>query len=257
MTLTHTKVFFYNFITKLYKLIKMCFHNSLSKTIDQLANRYKRKNTTETSSLESIEDQYHLNAFTNPLYPIITKEEEIQVYLWGLIPFWTKTAFNANEIRKMTYNAKAETIFEKASFKEPILSKRCLIPSTGYFEWRHEGKQKIPYYIYLRDQEVFSIAGIYDIWNNPANNEILHTFSLITTIGNSLTSYIHNTKMRMPVILSSKDEETWLSPHITKEEIKDLLSPFDANKMNAHMIDSNILKKDIKDKSIINKINLI
>lgn len=136
----------------------------------------------------------------------------------GLIPFWIKAKQEAEEIRKMTLNARADTIFEKPSFREPIIKKRCLIPSTGYFEWRHEGVKKIPYYIYLKDEKIFSI---------------------ITTDTNSLTDYIHNAKHRMPAILSKEDEEKWLDPTLPKKEISSLLKPFEAERMDAFTIKKN------------------
>ena len=115
----------------------------------------------------------------------------------------------------MTLNARADTIFEKPSFREPIIKKRCLIPSTGYFEWRHEGVKKIPYYIYLKDEKIFSI---------------------ITTDTNPLTDYINNAKHRMPAILSKEDEEKWLDPTLPKKEISSLLKPFEAERMDAFTI---------------------
>lgn len=130
----------------------------------KLAARYGRKSDVVEIYQDILNEQYHVNAFNFPKYPIITKSDEVQVFNWGLIPFWTKDETNADEIRRMTLNARADTIFEKPSFREPIMKKRCIVPSTGYFEWRHEGSKKIPYYIYLKDEPIFSMAGIYDTW---------------------------------------------------------------------------------------------
>ena len=85
----------------------------------------------------------------------------------------------------MTLNARADTIFEKPSFREPIMKKRCIVPSTGYFEWRHEGANKIPYYIYVKDEPIFSMAGIYDRWLDKDTGEEHKTFSIITTDTNT------------------------------------------------------------------------
>ncbi|WP_255420029.1 SOS response-associated peptidase family protein [Parabacteroides sp. AF17-3] len=78
----------------------------------------------------------------------------------------------ANKIKRMTLNVRADILFQKPSFWEPIQSKRCLVPSTGYFEWRHEGNKKIPYYIFLKDEEIFSMAGIYDEWLDKTTEKI-------------------------------------------------------------------------------------
>ncbi|MFR1236299.1 MAG: SOS response-associated peptidase [Barnesiella sp.] len=220
----------------------MCFHNSMNKKARELAERYKRSFAMPDSDEEQITENYHITAFTNPDYPVVTGDKNIQVFKWGLIPFWIKTRNDAEEIRKMTYNAKAETLYEKPSFREPVKCHRCLIPSTGYFEWRHEGNSKIPYYIFLKDEEIFSMAGIYDIWEDPETGDLLHTFSIITTTANSLTSYIHNTQERMPVIIPVGEEERWLSDSLSKDEINAFLKPYDAGKMDAYVIVRNFLK---------------
>lgn len=229
----------------------MCFHNSMSKKAQQLAARYGRKSDIIEIVQDIINEQYHVNAFNFPKYPVITNSDEIQVFNWGLVPFWVKTESDAEQIRKMTLNARSDTIFEKPSFREPIMKKRCIIPSTGYFEWRHEGTKKIPYYIYLKDEEIFSMAGIYDRWLDKETGEEHDTFSIITTDTNPLTDYIHNTKHRMPAILTKGDEEKWLDTSLSKVDIQLLLTPFDADKMDAYQIDNDFIKKAPNDPNIL------
>ena len=108
----------------------------------KLTARYSRKSDIVEIYQDMLNEQYHVNAFNFPKYPIITTADEIQVFNWGLIPFWVRTEEDAQEIRKMTLNARSDTIFEKPSFREPIMKKRCIVPSTGYFEWRHEGSKE-------------------------------------------------------------------------------------------------------------------
>lgn len=229
----------------------MCFHNSMSKKAIEIAARYGRKSDIVEIYQDILNEQYHVNAFNFSKYPIVTKSDEIQVYNWGLIPFWVKTEEDAEEIRRMTLNARADTIFEKPSFREPIMKKRCLVPSTGYFEWRHEGSRKIPYFIYVKDESVFSMAGIYDTWLDKSTGEEHTTFSIITTDTNPLTDYIHNTKHRMPAIISKENEEKWLNPSISKNDISNLLKPLEADKMDAYIINNDFIKKMPTDKSII------
>ena len=149
----------------------MCFHNSMSAKAIKVAARYGRQSDVVEIYQSILDEQYHVNAFTFPRYPIITSSDEVQVFNWGLIPFWVRSEEDATEIRKMTLNARADTIFEKPSFREPIMKKRCIVPSTGYFEWRHEGANKIPYYIYVKDEPIFSMAGIYDRWLDKDTGE--------------------------------------------------------------------------------------
>ena len=129
----------------------MCFHNSMSKKAQRLAARYGRLLSVVEIAEKIIQEQYHVSAFTNPEYPIITSDPEVQVYNWGLIPFWAKTKKAAEEIRTKTYNARSESIFNKPSFRSSIKTCRCIVPSTGWFDWRHEDGKKIPYFIYLKD----------------------------------------------------------------------------------------------------------
>lgn len=229
----------------------MCYHNSMTKKVKDLAARYGRKTDLIEGVEEIIEEQYHVSAFGCPLYPIITDDQEIQVYNWGLIPFWAKTMHHAEEIRKKTFNARAESIFEKPSFRSSITSKRCLIPSTGFFDWRHEKGKKIPYFIYVKDQEIFSMAGIYDSWKNPETGRTVTTFSIITTEANPLMHHIHNTNFRMPALLHREDEEKWLYPELTQNDIESLLEPFDDQEMEAYVIQNNFLKKSSRDPTIL------
>ncbi len=232
----------------------MCFHNSMSKKAQELAARYGKKSDIIEIVKDIIEENYHVNAFVFPNCPVITSNEQIQTYLWGLIPFWTRSETDALEIRKMTPNAKAETIFDKPSFREPIKSKRCVIPSTGFFEWRTEGTKKTPYYIQVKNEEIFSLAGIYDEWTNRETGEILYTFSIITTAANPLMEFIHNTKKRMPVILSKENESEWLNPRLSKSEIEKLLTPYPEHDMTAYIVANDFLKKNPHDPSIIEKV---
>lgn len=248
----------------------MCFHNSMSKKAKEVAARYGRKTDIIEIVKEIIEEQSRINAFANPIYPIITNNEEIQALQWGLIPYWVKAKENTEQgkeeaekeafkIRKGTYNARSETIFEKPSYRTPILKRRCLIPSTGYFEYHHnDDESKTPYFIYLPDEEIFSMAGIYDTWVNPKTGKVFNTFSMLTTQANELTYQIHNggkNPHRMPVIISKENEEKWLDPKLDKLDIQSLLKPFEASQMDAYVIDRDLfLNGDPHDPRIMERV---
>jgi putative SOS response-associated peptidase YedK len=232
----------------------MCFYNSQSKRALDLANRYGRKTDIIEMVQEIIDEQYKIVAFINPVCPIITKDPSIQTAKWGLIPGWTKTTEEANKIKKMTLNARSETVFNLSSFRNPILKRRCLIPSTGYFEFHHEGKEAIPYYIYLKNEEIFSLGGVYELWKNPSTNELSKTFSVLTVPANEICTLIHNggkTPFRMPLIISKENEEYWLDDSLKPEEIKNLFLPFDNDRMSAFPVSKDFLKKKSDDASII------
>jgi putative SOS response-associated peptidase YedK len=168
-----------------------------------------------------------VSAFSLPDVPIISSKlaTEIDVYTWGLIPFWIKTNNDAHEIRMKTFNAKAETIKEKPSFRHTIKNQRCLVLTNGFYEWQHVGKEKIPYFIQLKDDIAMPMAGLSDSWTNIETGEILNTFTIITTRANMLMEEIHNTKKRMPVILTSANEKKWLDDSLSEKDVLELLNP--------------------------------
>ena len=77
-----------------------------------------------------------------PEYPVVTSDLEIELFRWGLIPFWADELEDAFELRYRTFNARAETVFTKPAFRKPIRRTRCLVPVTGFFEWRHEDDRR-------------------------------------------------------------------------------------------------------------------
>lgn len=228
----------------------MCYHASVAATYQQLEDRYERPFEGGLfPSFMSKNDAvaFHVNGFAFPKMPVITMQgnEVIKRYNWGLIPLWVNSKQQADEIRVNTLNAKAETAFEKPSFKQSILIQRCIIPVTGFFEWQTQGpKNKIPHYIHLPNQPIFSLAGIYATWENTTNQEKFNTFSILTCEANSLMQQIHNSKMRMPCILNKEQEELWLNPNLVQAEIKELMKAYDTKEMEAYPITNLINSKD-------------
>lgn len=179
---------------------------------------------------------FYKNAFAFPKNYVVTQEQPhtLNAYTWGLIPGFVKDLDKAREIRLNTVNAKAETIFEKPSFRDSILSKRCLVFIDGFFEYRQVNKLKYPYYINLRGNDIFALGGIYNEWKFLG--EIYSTFSVITTAANPLMAEIHNTKLRMPLILDESQYGSWLDPKLSQNDIASLLRPFPDERMQAHTV---------------------
>jgi putative SOS response-associated peptidase YedK len=184
------------------------------------------------------EPSYYYHAFGLPHLPAICSEypETFSLLQWGLIPSWVKSKADADEIRMKTFNARAESIDKKPSWSASFRTKRCLIPVKGFFEWQHMGKEKIPWYIYVNNNEIFSLAGLYSEWKQNDTDEVYNTFSIITTDANPLMAEIHNSKKRMPVILGTDDEKKWIDLSLTSEEALNMLQPFPENMMKAHTI---------------------
>ena len=210
----------------------MCFHNSMSKKAQEVANRFN-------AQIEiGFEPVFHASGFSFPKWPVITAEEpdKINLYRWGLIPHWVKDEEQAKKIKAQTLNARSETVFEKPSFRLSIHKRRCFVLSTGFYEWQDFNKKKYPYFIHLKDSEIFALAGIYSSWVNKLTGEIFNTFSILTTAANSLMAKIHNSKKRMPVILPPEIERDWLMTDLSDEQIKNFFPAIDELKMEAHTI---------------------
>jgi len=222
-----------------------------------LAKRYGVKTGIIEMAKEILEEQkYRITAFTNPLCPIITANPDMELAQWGLIPSWTKTVDEAQKIRKICLNARAETVFQLPSFRVPIHTKRCLIPATGYFEFHHQEKTKIPYYIFLKNEEIFSFGGIYEFWHNPTTKELTQTFTVLTVPANELCREIHNggkNPFRMPLIISRKYERHWLDHSLKETDIQQFFHPFDTEQMYAYPIAKDFLKKRPDDVTIIER----
>jgi len=216
----------------------MCYFVEINLSRQELEKRFKVPMIQDLRYMQS----NILSAFSKPYLPVITSGQPhlIQNFQWGLIPSWVKDQETANKISFSTYNARAESIFEKASFKTAARSQRCLILAHGFFEWHTYGKQKIPFYIKRKDNNAFAFGGLYEKWKNPENDQIIETVSIITTVANPLLKKIHNSKMRMPVILEEKYEEGFIEAGISENRIVEFLKPLDEEQLEAYPIDKKL-----------------
>jgi len=207
----------------------MCYHNSIAAGKIAIEKRYKAVFDEQVQH----EPNAHEKGFDFRARPIITAESpgQIKLYHWGLIPSWTKSSVEAHKIRSYTLNAKAETIYEKPSFRSAIKTRRCLILSTGFFEWQEVNKKKIPYFIQLTTNDIFSMGGIYEEWIDHTSGEIVSSYSIITTAANSIMEEIHNVKKRMPLIFNRENEQKWLDLTLQPAEIKALMVPYPTHEM--------------------------
>jgi putative SOS response-associated peptidase YedK len=128
-------------------------------------------------------------------------------YRWGLVPSWAKDPSIGNRL----FNARAEGVAEKPSFRSAFARRPCVIPVDGFYEWDHRpGHNRQPHFFTRVDEEPLLFAGLYEYWRNPAdpNPEPLVTCTIITTTPGVDMDEIHD---RMPVVLQPNDVETWLN----------------------------------------------
>jgi putative SOS response-associated peptidase YedK len=196
----------------------MCGRYSLV-CIDDLGNRFRVHNPM-------IGARSRFNIAPGNEMPVIVRKEkdEIALMRWGLVPHGTCDL----KATPKPINARAETLAERPLFQSLLKTGRCLVPASGFYEWKNEGKRKVPFYFTVPDSPLFAFAGLYDTWKNPYGGS-LTTFTIITCEPNTLVAGVHN---RMPVILSPENEERWLSfdPRAPRELVE-ILAPFPAPAM--------------------------
>lgn len=176
----------------------MCYRFAYG-DVEKSLKKYNLKLRDE--AIDRLKDPF--SVFPGDYAPIVYKEEEAggiliaDTFKWGLLPFWAKD----EKLGKKLFNARSETISQKPSFKTSFNKMRCIVPVVGFYETWREGKNKKPYYFYLKDEEPFSLAGLYNVWHD------IPTFTVITMPSNVTIQSIHD---RMPLVLNSETEKLWL-----------------------------------------------
>jgi putative SOS response-associated peptidase YedK len=146
---------------------------------------------------------------------------------WGLVPFWAKDASGAARC----INARSESVAERPSFRAAFQSRRCLIPTNGFYEWQGEGRTKIAHFIRRADEGCMMMAGLHEHWGDGLIE--LDTFTILTTSPNGLMARLHD---RMPVILSREGAEAWMNPQSSRGDLEALFEPFDEEQMLAYPV---------------------
>ncbi|MCA9580545.1 MAG: SOS response-associated peptidase [Myxococcales bacterium] len=152
----------------------------------------------------------------------------IEALPWGLVPSWSTDPTKGSR----PINARAETLHEKPSFREPFRRRRCVVLADGFYEWKREGGGKVPYFIRLMGGETFALAGLWDEHGSP--DAPLRTFAIVTTTPNEVLAPIHD---RMPVILDPESYDRWLDPSPrAPRDLAPLLRPYPAARMEAYIV---------------------
>jgi putative SOS response-associated peptidase YedK len=192
---------------------------------------------------------------------------------WGFLPSFVPTRAEAIKFRKgykdektgkfilpyTTLNARGEDLLTSRMYADAARNRRCLVLSSHFYEWRHLPKigkkgqplketEKYPYVISVKAKQVSLIAGIWEAWTDRETGETVDTFALCTTEANSLMKQIHNTKNRMPTILTDELAGEWISDGLSDKRITEIAThQIPSSAMYAHTIDRNILKSIIEE----------
>jgi putative SOS response-associated peptidase YedK len=184
---------------------------------------------------------YYENGFDLLGTPILTvgEPEKYKMFRWGLVPT-TAPDKDAWFEEKERLNAKSEWMVRSDDFGATFAKgQRCLIPVSGFYEWRHldEHEQiKIPYYVTFADQKLRMMAGLYSRWRDPKTDHFYYSYVLITTRANAILEYVHNKGKRMPVFIDQQDWSKWLDKRLPLAEAERMCQPFQDPDMRAYTI---------------------
>jgi Uncharacterized conserved protein len=154
---------------------------------------------------------------------------ELAMLRWGLVPRWAKAPDSGYRM----INAKAETLAERPAFRAAFRLRRCLIPASGFFEWKREDTRKQPYYIRRKNGEPFAFAGLWEHWTGK-DGDIIESCTIITTAANAYLRLLHD---RMPVILAPDAHALWLNPSLhDPADLEPLLRPCHPDEITAYPV---------------------
>ena len=216
----------------------MCSRYSLV-CIDNLCGRFRVVDP-------SVGFHPHYSIVPGSTNPVIVAHEraEAKMMQWGLVPHWARDIQTLHR----PINARAESLEEKPMFRNLLQTKRCLVPASGFFEWKEQWGKHIPFYFHKPEDPVFAFAGLCDIWQNPAG-VILTTYTIITTRANSVVTPVHH---RMPVILRQKDEIRWVSrAPIPREEMSRILLAAPAEGLEMYPVSDQVNDPNTDDERVI------
>ena len=206
----------------------MCGRYSLSFD-DRFFTRFETSNTLELKS--------HYNVAPGQRMPVVVRHSPntVELMIWGFVPHWE----NKKEKPKALINLRDDTVVTKGWAHKYLQFQRCLVPATGFFEWKKTAVgKKIPYHLRLKVRNYFSFAGLYNTYTSSQTGKQINTYAILTTGPNALIEPIHH---RMPVILSQEEEDAWLNPDLVEiEQIKLFLKPYPADQMTAHPVSTRV-----------------
>lgn len=216
----------------------MCGRYSLVWT-DDLGNRFR-------VPLTGLGGRSRFNIAPSQTMPVIVNDGQVSMVMmeWGLLPHWA----NGLQGSHRPINARAETLAERPIFRGLLKRNRCLVPASGFYEWKKTGSRKQPYYIRLKESPLFAFAGLYDVWHDADGREY-PTYTIVTTAANALVSPIHN---RMPVILRPEGEGRWLAATPpAPDEMPALLGSYPSDAMEAYPVSPRVNSPAEEDERLI------
>lgn len=236
----------------------MCFHTSAFQKTKRVEKRFEVKLISE--QLRPIFDQpnFHLNGFSHPNMLVIPQEkhDSLAPGVWGIVPSNKQgNEINAYYKEAVKYgcglNAQSEKLFSHYLYRESALTRRCIIPVSGFFEPHEHLKKKYPFFIQSKDREPLALAGIYSVIDTYI------TFAILTKPASPLFEKLHNLKKRQPVILNDEQIHNWLSHDLDQKDIKEMVKmAYPESKLEAYTVSKDVFspKVDSNTETIIERV---
>ncbi|ROR35163.1 SOS response-associated peptidase [Inmirania thermothiophila] len=163
---------------------------------------------------------------------------------WGLIPAWSA----GPDRRYAMINARAETAAARPAFRNALRLRRCLVPASGFYEWRRAGGRRQPWYVRARDGRPLGLAGLWERWRDPAGG-LVDSVAVLTVPANRLVARIHE---RMPVIVPPDAYARWLDPDLRDPAlVADLLVPAPEEALEAWPVAGRVNRADVDEPALI------
>jgi len=185
---------------------------ALKTTFDEVTPRYNIAPSQEIAAIHEAEGEY------------------VMEYMkWGLVPSWSETPKTSYS----TFNARLETVAEKPLYRSAFRHRRCIIPASGFYEWKQEGGRKLPFYFTLSNGEEMALAGLWEEWKGR-DGSVLRSCTIIVGQSNPLVGGIHD---RMACIVPTEELEDWLNPNEKSDYLLSMLqNPYDAGLMTCRAV---------------------
>ncbi|HEV8253796.1 MAG TPA: SOS response-associated peptidase [Vicinamibacteria bacterium] len=219
----------------------MCGRTFLTNLIEELAEEFG------VETLPAIPPRYNIAPGQDVLAVRVDPEtgrRGFSMLRWGLVPWWARDAKSTRPL----VMARAETAAKRPAFRDAFRSRRCLLPASGFYEWRRSGRTRQPFVIRMKDRRPFAIAALWDRWKTPEGSR-LESCAVLTTSANEIVAPIHD---RMPAILERGDFEAWLDPgREDLLELQDLLRSYPAVAMEAYPASTRVNRVEADDPSCL------
>lgn len=185
------------------------------------------------------------NAAPTQILPVLTQGSAgYSFFYWGQIPEWS----NNKSISDKLILANAEKISQQSQGKQALSKNRCIVPADGYYDWKQVSRKgRIPYRVIWRDGKLFSMAGIWEEFEDD-NGQNVHTFRILTTPANK---YLSDLGTRMPLIIPKEREHDWLAADTASDDIEDLLTTYESDEFHMYTVSPRVSDVSLDQPSLV------